>query len=459
MVPVASRSSPESTPTLCVRAPDGGETRHRTPFTIGRSERATVRVEHEGVSRVHVDVSFVAGQWVVSDHGSTFGLMVDGTAVATASVGDRLTVQLGAGGPFFTFELETPPTELPCDPVEAPPDEGSQPNRISHLVMIAIGAVLLLGAGAYSYGVHRQLARQQQFAENIFYRMKALDVSIANLERSLAQSSSSGTRQQINDIITQRRELQSDYDQQRKEHESAFSEKDRLILRVTQIFGECELAAPSEYFDEVNRYIGFWLATGRYADAIKKAGEKGYTKTIRDTLVSYDLPPHYFYLALRESEFDPFASGRRTRVGIAKGMWQFVPPTAKAYGLAVGPLAEFQRPDLDDDRHDWVKSTHAAARYIKDIYATDAQASGLLVMASYNWGEQRVLRLLQSIPRNPRERNFWQVLKKYRDQLPQETYDYVFHIVAAAVIGENPRLFGFQFDSPLATADVRTLSP
>ena len=40
----------------------------------------------------------------------------------------------------------------------------------------------------------------------------------------------------------------------------------------------------------------------------------------------------------------------------------------------------------------------AAARYIKDIYATDAQASGLLVMASYNWGEQRVINLLRTMP-------------------------------------------------------------
>jgi hypothetical protein len=71
-------------------------------------------------------------------------------------------------------------------------------------------------------------------------------------------------------------------------------------------------------------------------------------------------------------------------------------------------------------------------------------------MASYNWGEQRVIRLLRSMPANPRERNFWKVLEKHREQLPLQTYDYVFYIVSAAVIGEDPRLFGFPFDSPLA---------
>jgi hypothetical protein len=52
------------------------------------------------------------------------------------------------------------------------------------------------------------------------------------------------------------------------------------------------------------------------------------------------------------------------------------------------------------------------------------------------------------MPKNPRDRNFWKLLQKYR--IPKETYDYVFSIVSAAVIGENPRLFGFDFDNPLA---------
>jgi hypothetical protein len=75
-------------------------------------------------------------------------------------------------------------------------------------------------------------------------------------------------------------------------------------------------------------------------------------------------------------------------------------------------------------------------------------------MASYNWGEQRVIRMLKTMPANPRERNFWKVLEQHRDQVPAETYNYVMRIVSAAVIGENPKLFGFAFDSPLgATAN------
>ena len=71
-------------------------------------------------------------------------------------------------------------------------------------------------------------------------------------------------------------------------------------------------------------------------------------------------------------------------------------------------------------------------------------------MASYNWGERRVIDRLKKMPLNPRERNFWMLLTQHREEVSAEAYNYVFSIVSAAVIGENPRLFGFQFDNPLA---------
>ena len=54
------------------------------------------------------------------------------------------------------------------------------------------------------------------------------------------------------------------------------------------------------------------------------------------------------------------------------------------------------------------------------------------------------------MPADPRERNFWKLLERHRERMPLQTYDYVFYIVSAAVIGENPRLFGFPIDNPLA---------
>jgi hypothetical protein len=114
------------------------------------------------------------------------------------------------------------------------------------------------------------------------------------------------------------------------------------------------------------------------------------------------------------------------------------------------------RPDTLDDRYNYQRETVAAAHYLKDLYGSDAQGSGLLVMACYNWGEDYVLPLVRSMPMNPRDRNFWMLLQKHRDKIPKETYDYVFYIVSAAVIGENPRLFGFNFDNPLANLNAQT---
>jgi hypothetical protein len=68
-------------------------------------------------------------------------------------------------------------------------------------------------------------------------------------------------------------------------------------------------------------------------------------------------------------------------------------------------------------------------------------------MASYNRGGDRVLDTLRTMPPDPRRRNFWQLTSA--GLVPSQTYDYVLDIIAAAVIGENPRLFGYDLDNPL----------
>ena len=237
-------------------------------------------------------------------------------------------------------------------------------------------------------------------------------------------------------------------------YDRPLTQQEELILRVTRLFGECETAAPPEYLAEVGSYIRKWQSSPRFAKAVARAQQMGYPKKIVEELQKQNLPPQFFYLAMQESDFDELAVGQPTRWGFAKGMWQFIPDTGKRYGLKIGPLSAYGRPDPVDDRHKWEKATEAAARYIKDIYSTDAQASGLLVMASYNWGEQRIINMLRAMPKNPRERNFWKLLERHRNQIPKQTYDYVLMIVSAAVIGENPRLFGFEFDAPLAFTDT-----
>jgi hypothetical protein len=297
------------------------------------------------------------------------------------------------------------------------------------------------------------MTQQAQQAEDIFYGMKQQDMLFAELEQKLAEAGSSPGQQQKAAYLAERERMLNDYGRYVNSlYDRKLNDKERLILRVTRLFGECDVAAPPDYVGEVMRYINLWQSTGRFMRALTRAQESGYPQRIASTFVSHGLPPQYFYLAMQESSFNPHAIGPPTRWGIAKGMWQFIPETGQRYGLKPGPLASQSAVDQFDDRFNWEKATPAAARYIKDIYSTDAQASGLLVMASYNWGEFRVIDLLRQMPADPRQRNFWKLLSQYRQRLPGQTYDYVFNIVAAAVIGENPRLFGFPIDNPLGAS-------
>jgi membrane-bound lytic murein transglycosylase D len=477
-------------PTLSVRTEDGRTFRFSRPFHIGREHDCDVRIADAHVSRKHVMVSFGDGHWQLRDQQSGNGMFIDGRRMDTASIDTSLTIRLGAGGPLVVMEVE--PRAVPAARPAVTPRYASETMIVAeryfgpaadeeavggrtlmirkafHRVqkkqkrlyrgIVAVVALAALFAGGYAYRGHRQLMRQQAVAQDLFYAMKSLDVDIANVERRLAASGDVQSRNLVKSYTERRRQMEGDYERFVSGfnlYDHALTGQDQVILRVTRTFGECETAAPPEYLAEVASYIRRWQGTRRFANAVNLAREKGYTRKIAEEFVRQDLPPQFFYLAMQESDFIETASSPPTRFGFAKGMWMFIPETARRYGLTVGPLVASPRPDAGDDRHKWEKATRAAAAYIKDIYATDAQASGLLVMASYNWGEQRVIKILKSMPPNPRERNFWKVLARYRDQFPKETYDYVLSIVSAAAIGENPRLFGFAFDNPLAFDDTR----
>jgi membrane-bound lytic murein transglycosylase D len=223
--------------------------------------------------------------------------------------------------------------------------------------------------------------------------------------------------------------------------------QDRIIIEMARSFGECEVGMPKDFVTEVKRYIDVWRSNPRLAKALQRANEQGLAPVITETLRRHHLPPQFFYVALQESDFRHDAVGPQTRFGIAKGMWQMMPATANHYGLKIGPLLEKPEYDPDDQRFDAAAATAAAARYLGDLYRGEAQASGLLVLASYNWGTTRVRNRILAMKENPRDRNFWKLLGQTK--IPKETRDYVFMILAASVIGEDPKLFGFDFEKPL----------
>jgi membrane-bound lytic murein transglycosylase D len=151
-----------------------------------------------------------------------------------------------------------------------------------------------------------------------------------------------------------------------------------------------------------------------------------YRQVVEDTLEENELPAELFYLAMIESGFRPEANS----VAKAAGVWQFIPGTARRYGLRVDRYV--------DERRDPIRATEAAAKYLKDLY--NAFGSWHLAMAAYNAGELRVLRAIF----RGKSRDFWELAGQ--KVLPPETANYVPKFLAVVSIGQNPEKYGFKID-------------
>jgi len=388
--------------------------------------------------------------------------------------------EAGAGAPLSMEEIQ----EKYLNPESAQPAGdhtrmiraafGTIQKRQRRKSTLILGIALILLAGAVGYGLyqrHRVRVLDQRAAE-VFRTMKSYEVQLVSLRQLAEESGSPALEEQLIRIDSLRRDVMEDYEgyvRDRGLYRKLGSTEERLIFQTARLFGESEFAVSGSFVQAVQEEIqGYWLSPSgrsRFQEALARAQENGYVGRIVETLNRQGVPPEFFYLALQESDLKPDAVGPDTRWGRAKGMWQFIPTTAERYGLDPGPLQDTPQRDPADDRQDFQLATDAAARYLRDLHGILTQASGLLVMAAYNWGEHRVAPRLESlptprdvfqaefaeVPTNPESRNYWAFLTEHGPRMPEQTKDYVLKIFAAAVIGQDPRHFGFDFDNPLAS--------
>ncbi len=171
--------------------------------------------------------------------------------------------------------------------------------------------------------------------------------------------------------------------------------------------------------DRVKRSIVYFQTVAK--DAFRKylARSKRYTPMMKRILAEYGLPQDLIYLCLVESGFNPNAYSWAR----AMGLWQFISSTGRLYNL--------KRNWWIDERKDPVKSTHAACRFLKDLY--EKFGNWELAMAAYNGGPGRVSRTIKKQKTN----DFWKM------KLRRQTMDYVPLIYAAAIIAKNPEKYGF----------------
>ena len=201
-------------------------------------------------------------------------------------------------------------------------------------------------------------------------------------------------------------------------------EKAKLVNQVTQygfknLFKQFSYDPAIPYAEQVNPNAEIYMQdymrnNGAHLKNMKKTALP-YFNFIDHILSEYGLPRELKYLAVIESDLK---SGALSRVG-ARGPWQFMPYTAKGYGLRVNSEV--------DDRTDYEKSTHAAAKYLLSLYRD--LKDWLLVIAAYNGGTGRV----NTAMRKSGSSDFW-TLQYY---LPEESRNHVKKFIATHYVMET----------------------
>jgi soluble lytic murein transglycosylase-like protein len=174
---------------------------------------------------------------------------------------------------------------------------------------------------------------------------------------------------------------------------------------------------------EVKAYLVYFTTERKQVMRNYLSRSTRYLPLIQEIFQEHGLPEDLAYLAMIESGYNPYAYSPAH----ASGMWQFIAGTGRRYGLAVDNYV--------DERRDPVKSTHAAAKYLLDLYKQFG--SWYLAAASYNCGEGRVKREIDG----SNHKNFWDLSDNRC--LPNETKNYVPQMIAATIIAKNPEKFGF----------------
>lgn len=185
--------------------------------------------------------------------------------------------------------------------------------------------------------------------------------------------------------------------------------------------------------DTVQRFLDQFQTGYRRAVVERWLTRSGrFLPMILEVFKQKGLPEELVFTAMIESGFDPVAVSRAG----AKGLWQFMAPTARQYGLRVDRWL--------DERLDPEKSTVAAANYLKDLYTTFG--SWDLVQAAYNAGEMKVIRAIKGTG----TRDFWSLTNSRL--LRDETKNYVPAIHAVTLISQEPEQYGFAVtpDEPLS---------
>ncbi len=331
------------------------------------------------VSRYHAELTKSGEGLFLEDVGSTNGTFINGKKIsgrAAVKNGDRIV--LGNNGPELTIGLEAPaPPALPKRPAQ------KRPVLVLSIAggavaVLAVILVALFGSGetekadgsvAANIETDATVAGDEDFAF-VERRVKELSAALHEDSSKVKPSFVSVVMEQVNHL-----------------------KKDKLGIRILLEKGPVYLP-----------------------DAMRALKKKR-------------LPPELAYLAYIESKFNPTAKSPSGAVGL----WQFMIPTARDFGLKVDPKRKI------DERTEPARATLAAAEYLNFLIRD--RGSAFKAIASYNTGQGSVSRASRKVEDYLTHGDYFYLSQK--GLIPQETRDYVPRFLAAAILYTDPARFGF----------------
>lgn len=182
--------------------------------------------------------------------------------------------------------------------------------------------------------------------------------------------------------------------------------KEVYIERLSRLPNVMEMP----YNEIVQKFIDRYTGRLRHSVSYMLGASNFYIPIFEEALEAYGLPLELKYLPVIESALNPKATSHAG----AAGLWQFMVATGKQYGLQINSLI--------DERRDPIKSSYAAAHYLKDLYNIFGDWS--LVIAAYNCGPENINK---AIHRADGQADYWKIYP----YLPRETRGYVPAFIAA----------------------------
>ncbi|PJA26515.1 MAG: hypothetical protein CO189_10355 [candidate division Zixibacteria bacterium CG_4_9_14_3_um_filter_46_8] len=281
----------------------------------------------------------------------------------------------------------------------------------------------------YALGVNANRDGKWEQAQSNFE--KAMEI----LSEIDVSADSNGTNERFNKLL---KEIEKDYSYtlvsqgilSDESSHSAFLEmfadiknfknlKEGLSAKQVAVPESVTYTMPIEFNERVQNSLVYLQTVGRKHFVLYLSRMGKYKDLMLEIIRGYNLPEDLVYLPLIESGFNPKAYSYAR----ASGAWQFISSTGRLYGL--------NENWWHDERRDFVKSTHAACKYLKFLYEKFGDWN--LALASYNCGEGKIERETK----NQKTTNFWEL------RLKRQTMDYVPLFMAATIIAKDKGKYGF----------------